>query len=80
MSDTPTPAPLSIDVEDLTIEEVEIIEEITDAAIDSLFAPGAKKGKTLRALAFVAARREDPNVTIEEVGSRRLDLAATDPS
>lgn len=73
---------LTLDVEDLTIEEVETLEEITDQAVDELFAPGAKKGRTLRALAFIAARRDDPTVTLESVGSKRLilDSGDEDPS
>lgn len=75
---------LTIDLEDLTIEEVEVLEEITDTALDELFAPGAKKGRVLRALAYIAARRDNPNVTLEEVGSKRLviqdDAEDSDPS
>lgn len=75
---------LSIDLDDLTIDEVEIIEEILDQPFESAFAPGAKRGKAMRALAFVAMRRTDPEVTMDQVGQVKVTAltrpASTDPT
>ena len=46
MSDT-----LQLDVNDLTIEEIEIIEDYINLPIDQCFSEGAKRCKTLRAFA-----------------------------
>lgn len=71
----------SVDLNDLTIAEIEQIEEIIDAPFDAAFAPGMKRGKVLRALAFVAKRREDPTFTVEQAGRLRIEVdATTDPT
>lgn len=59
---------LSMNLDDLTIEEIEIIEDILDAPFETAFAAGAKRGKAMRALAFVTMRRNDPNATLEDAG------------
>lgn len=64
----------TFDIEDLTIAEVETIEDITGMAIDEAFAPGAKRGKIMRAIAFVVKRREDPDFTLEQAGNLRIAL------
>ena len=59
---------LAMNLDDLTIEEVEIIEDILDAPFETAFTAGAKRGKAMRALAFVTMRRSNPDVTLEEAG------------
>jgi hypothetical protein len=73
---------LTIDLNDLTIEEIEIIEDIVDAPFDALSKPGAKKGRFLRALAYVSRRRTDPDFTLEDAGRLKVSLAedSADPS
>jgi hypothetical protein len=68
---------ITIDVEDLTIEEIEIVEDVTGRAFDEAFQPGAPKGRLMRALAYVSERRTNPSITLEEVGKRRLVLEDT---
>jgi hypothetical protein len=51
---------LSVDLDDLTIDEIDAVESITDVALDELSAVGRKKAKLLRALAVIAKHREDP--------------------
>jgi hypothetical protein len=76
MSDT-----LSLDIEDLTVEEIEIIEDYLDLPIEQAFGPTAKRGKLLRAVAYVTKRRDDPNYTWEQAGNLKVSLAAdTDPT
>ncbi|MBM7770627.1 hypothetical protein JOD54_000831 [Actinokineospora baliensis] len=73
---------LTIDVNSLTIAEVEAVEEIIGGPIDTLGKPGALKGKLLRAIAFVAGRRNDPGFTIEDAGHVRISAigqGAPDP-
>jgi hypothetical protein len=64
----------SIDIESLTIDDIETIEEMIGAPIDKLGDPDMPKGKMLRALAFVKARKTDPDATIESVGSMRIAI------
>ena len=66
---------VEIDLDDLTIEEVEIFEEITGIPIDELGGAGKPKGKMLRALAYLSKRRTDPSITLEEVGRLRLKVS-----
>lgn len=65
---------LSMDIDSLTIDEIEIIEDIIDAPLDSLAKPGAKKAKLLKAMAFVVKRRDNPDFTLEDAGRLRVEL------
>lgn len=66
---------LSIDLESLTIAEIEEVEDIIDGPIDEAMQPGQRKGKVLRALGFIIKRRDDPNFTLEDAGKLVLKLA-----
>lgn len=63
-----------IDIEDLTIDDIETIEEITGRAIDTIGDPNMPKGKLLRAMAFIKARRTDPDATLESVGKLKVSM------
>jgi len=65
---------LELDLDDLTIGEMEDIEDIIDAPIDSLTDPTAKKAKTLRALAFIAARRTHPDIKLGDLDNVKLSV------
>lgn len=70
---------LSLNFDTLTIDEVDLLEEISGQSIDTIarsFSGGGGKpmAKLLKAIAFVSARRENPDVTLEEVGA--LPVAA----
>jgi hypothetical protein len=65
----------SIDIESLTIDDIETIEDMIGAPIDKLGDPSMPKGKMLRALAFVKARKTDPDATPESVGGMRIEVA-----
>ncbi|WP_406138807.1 hypothetical protein OH828_14430 [Streptomyces anulatus] len=64
----------SLDIDSLSLNEIEAIEDIIDGPLDSLAKPGAKKARMLKAMAFVVKRREDPNFTIEDAGNLRVEL------
>lgn len=63
-----------IDISDLTIEDIETIEEVTGRAIDAIGDPTMPKGKLLRAMAFIKARRTDPDATLESVGRLKVNI------
>ncbi|MFF4430499.1 hypothetical protein ACN20G_14510 [Streptomyces sp. BI20] len=67
---------LSIDIDSLSIDEIDIIEDIIDGPLDQLAKPGARKAKLLRAMAVVIKRREDPTFTAEDAGKLRISLKA----
>ncbi|MFF4408116.1 hypothetical protein [Streptomyces sp. NPDC001404] len=67
-------AVLSIDLDSLSIDEIDVIEEIIDGPLDELAKPGARKAKMLRAMAVVLKRREDPNFSLEDAGRLRISL------
>ena len=74
-------AKLSIDIDDLTIGEIETIEDIIDDSIDSIGKPGSRKGKFLKAVAYVVMKRDNPEFTLEDAANVRLDVkgGATGP-
>ncbi|MDJ0462010.1 hypothetical protein [Streptomyces sp. H27-C3] len=65
---------LSIDIDSLSIDEIETIEDIIDGPLDSLGKPGMRKGKMLRAMAVVIKRREDPTFSADDAGKLRITL------
>lgn len=64
----------SLDIDSLSLNEIEAIEDIIDGPLDSLAKPGAKKARMLKAMAYVVKRREDPSFTIEDAGNLRVEL------
>lgn len=68
---------LEIDLNHLTIAEIETIEEITGTPIDALQDPKLPKGKTLRAIAYVVGKRDDPEYTLEQAGQKRVMFEMT---
>jgi hypothetical protein len=61
-------------LESLTIEDIEIIEDVVGVAIDDIFG-GTKtvpKGKLLKAIAFVVNRKTDPEFTLEAAGKMTM--------
>jgi hypothetical protein len=62
----------------LTLDEVETIENLSGTPMDELMGAGKLKGKTLKAIIWVAKKRQDPNYKMEDAGkvsfSEALDL------
>ncbi|MEV6399621.1 hypothetical protein AB0M39_33385 [Streptomyces sp. NPDC051907] len=65
---------LALDLDSLTIDEIDIIETVTDAPLDDLRKPGTRRAPMLRAMAVVLKRRTDPNFSIEDAGKLRIQL------
>ena len=67
---------LVISYEDLTFDELELIEETLSIDIDKFFE--LKQTTMLRVLAFVAQRRKDPGFTWEQAGSLTVSTITKD--
>lgn len=65
----------TLDFESLTLEEVEIIENLTNESIDEAFANGKPKGKVLKVFIWVMLKRDNPKFTIEEASKYTLKQA-----
>jgi hypothetical protein len=63
------------DFESLTLEEVELIENLTNIGIDEAFANGKPKGKALAAFVWVVRKRENPNYKMEDAKKMSLKEA-----
>lgn len=57
-----------IDFDQLTLDEVETIENLAGVAIDKIVNDGMPKGKNLKAIMFVLKRRENPDFKLEDAG------------
>jgi len=62
----------SLDFESLTLEEVELIENLTNESIDEAFGNGKPKGKVLKVFIWVMMKRGNPKFTIEEASKYTL--------
>jgi hypothetical protein len=60
------------DFESLTLEEVELIENLTNTGIDEAFGNGKPKGKALAAFVWVVLKRDNPSYKMEE--AKKLSL------
>jgi len=67
---------LNIDINSLTVGEIEAVEELSGSSIDQLFSANGRKGKALRAIAYITKRRENPDFTWEDAGNLRINLTA----
>jgi len=54
------------DFESLTLEEVELIENLTNSSIDQAFQDGKPKGKALSAFVWVVLKRDNPTYKMED--------------
>jgi hypothetical protein len=63
------------DFESLTLEEVEIIENLTNSSIDEAFANGKPKGKALSVFVWVVLKRDNPTFKMEEAKKLTLKQA-----
>lgn len=60
------------DFESLTLEEVELIENLTNTSIDEAFSEGKPKGKALSAFVWVVMKRTNPSFKMED--AKKLSL------
>ncbi len=63
------------DFESLTLEEIELIENLTGESIDNAFANGKPKGKVLKSFVWVVMKRDNAKFTIEEASKFTLSQA-----
>ena len=59
---------------ELSVEEVELIEEKMDRPLAEIYRPGDRQGPLLRLLAWVLLRRENPDLAMEDVGQVRVKM------
>lgn len=73
---------IEIDLDHLTIDEIETIEDIVDAPIDSITNPNMRKAKFLKAIGFVIKRRTNPEFKLEDAGKLhvKFDVVPVDPT
>ncbi|CAB4149382.1 hypothetical protein UFOVP541_19 [uncultured Caudovirales phage] len=65
----------SFDFESLTLEEVEVLENLTGESIDQAFSNGKPKGKALKSFVWIVMKRDNPKFTIEEASKFTLSQA-----
>lgn len=73
-----------LDLDSLTLNEIIALEELTGEAMPSigeLLTSGKPVGKTLRAIAYIVKRRENPEFTLEQAGDLVIDASVVpDPT
>lgn len=62
----------NFDFESLTLDEVEVIENLLGASIDEAFGDGKPKGKALKVFAWMITKRSNPSYTIEQASKLSL--------
>ena len=64
---------MNVDYADLTLGEIETIEELTGKTLDDIVEVKTPRGRLMRALVFVITKRTNPNYTFEETAKLTLD-------
>lgn len=59
---------LVLDLDNLKISEIEDIEDALGCSIETALEDGKPRGKTLRVIAWMLKRRENPSFTLEQAG------------
>lgn len=67
---------MNIDFNSLTLDEVELVENMTQKSIETIMDAGVPRGRALKALVFILRKRIDPDYTIEQAGKVSLEQAA----
>lgn len=60
------------DPEDLTLNEVEIVEELLGEPIDKVISGDKLKAKPMKVIAMVLLSRTNPGITLEQAGELKL--------
>ena len=63
------------DLEELTLDEVEQIEEALDAGIGEI---DLRRAKVIKVIVYTLMRRDNPALTLEEVGQIKMVSLAED--
>lgn len=67
---------VNIDFNSLTLDEVEIVEAMTQKSIETIMDEGNPRGRALKALIFIIRKRSNPDYTIEMAGKVNLAEAS----
>lgn len=59
----------TIDINSLTINEIELVEDVCEASIEDVLGGKVRTSRTMKAFALVALRRDNPNATLQDAGS-----------
>ncbi len=89
--DSEDPIELSVDMNRLTINDIDVLEDITGKPLSDMNTDGQKQGPVLRAMAMLAMNRRDPRrfpigtaadraATAAKVGGMRLNLGESAPN
>jgi hypothetical protein len=65
-------------VGEMTVGEIEMLEERTGRPVTRIFDDGVPLGTALRTLAFLVRRREDPAFTWEQSAELRVNLTSSE--
>jgi hypothetical protein len=71
---------LTIDLGALKVSEIEEIEELLGTPLDVAFAAGQPKGRAMRALGYIAKKRDDPDFTWEQAGDLVIKVNEVPPT
>lgn len=63
---------VQFDINELTLAEVEELEDLLDCPIDKAFSANGKKAKALRAIVWLQSRRTNPDFTWDEAGQVKM--------
>lgn len=66
---------VNVALEALTIDEIELVENLTQRPIETILNEDVPKGRVLKALVFILRKRENPEFTIEDAGKYSLTEA-----
>jgi hypothetical protein len=68
---------MNVDYSDLTLGEIETIEELTGKTLDDIIEVKTPRGRLMRALVFVITKRSNPGYTFEETAKLTLEQGLT---
>lgn len=57
-----------IKFDELTLDEIEEMEQLLGKSIEDAFSDGNPKGRALKVLIYVSSKRENPKFTMEDAG------------
>lgn len=73
---------MDLSLDDLTIGDLEEIEQITGQSSDKILNGGMPSAKALKAIVFVTHRKQDPDFTLEDAAAVKvtsIDIGDDDP-
>lgn len=72
----PDPDVIIIDLDHLTIDEIEKMEEMSGLPFDNLWQDGKPKGRVMRIFATIVRQRQDPGFTMDQAGKLKIRFGA----